>query len=132
MDFIERITEEINKGAGLPIKLRTGYLGANESLVIYSLPGSTVSQVYMDESKDVNLNYEIAMNSKDGEKINKTLWLTSDFLDKLKVLASKDKNFKFNHLTITSKPFINDYNDQGWFVFLLNFTANITIFEEEQ
>ncbi len=39
--------------------------------------------------------------------------------------------FEFNNLTITSKPFINDADEQGWFVFLLDFQTKLTTFEGE-
>lgn len=127
MDFIERIKDSVNSIDELPIKLRSGYLGVSESLVIYSSAGSTAIREYMDGAKDVNMNYEIAMKSKDGDKLQQVLWLISEHLDKVKSVISQDDSFTFNKLTITSKPFINEYNEQGWLVFLLDFTANITI-----
>ncbi|PLS36793.1 capsid protein [Carnobacterium maltaromaticum] len=127
MDFIERIKDSVNSIDELPIKLRSGYLGVSESLVIYSSAGSTAIKEYMDGAKDVNMNYEIAMKSKDGDKLQQVLWLISEHLDKLKSVISQDDSFTFNKLTITSNPFINQYDEQGWLVFLLDFTANITI-----
>lgn len=127
MDFIERIKDSVNSIEELPIKLRSGYLGVSESLVIYSSAGSTAIREYMDGAKDVNMNYEIAMKSKDGDKLQQVLWLISEHLDKVKSVISQDDSFTFNKLTITSKPFINQFDEQGWLVFLLDFTANITI-----
>lgn len=127
MDFIERIKDSVNSIDNLPIQLRIGYLGTDESLVIYPLPGSATTKEYMDGAKDVDMNYEIAMKSKDGDKLQRVLWLISEHLDKVKSVISQDDSFTFNKLTITSKPFINEYNEQGWLVFLLDFTANITI-----
>ena len=127
MDFIERIKDSVNSIDNLPIQLRIGYLGTDESLVIYPLPGSATTKEYMDGAKDVDMNYEIAMKSKDGDKLQRVLWLISEHLDKVKSVISQDDSFTFNKLTITSKPFINQYDEQGWLVFLLDFTANITI-----
>ena len=127
MDFIERIKDSVNSIDELPIKLRIGYLGTDESLVIYPLPGSATTKEYMDGAKDVDMNYEIAMKSKDGDKLQQVLWLISEHLDKVKSVISQDDSFTFNKLTITSKPFINQFDEQGWLVFLLDFTANITI-----
>ncbi|MDT1995687.1 minor capsid protein [Carnobacterium divergens] len=127
MDFIERIKDSVNSIDNLPIQLRIGYLGTDESLVIYPLPGSATTKEYMDGAKDVDMNYEIAMKSKDGDKLQQVLWLISEHLDKVKSVISQDDSFTFNKLTITSKPFINQYDEQGWLVFLLDFTANITI-----
>lgn len=127
MDFIERIKDSVNSIDELPVKIRSGYLGTSESLVIYSLPGSTATKEYMDGAKDVNMNYEIAMKSKAGDKLEQVLWLISEHLDKIKSVISQDDSFTFNKLNITSKPFINQFDEQGWLVFLLDFTANITI-----
>lgn len=127
MDFIERIKDSVNSIDELPVKIRSGYLGTSESLVIYSLPGSTATKEYMDGAKDINMNYEIAMKSKDGDKLQQVLWLISEHLDKIKSVISQDDSFTFNKLNITSKPFINQFDEQGWLVFLLDFTANITI-----
>lgn len=127
MDFIDRLKDAVNT-LSIPIKMRTGYLSDKETLVIYSLPGSAVITQYMDGTRDVNMNYEIAMKSKDGAKIEQTLWQVQDYLDTLLDVTSKNNSFEFNGLTITSKPFINDADEQGWFVFLLDFTANLTIY----
>ena len=132
MDFIDRIKESINSIDGLPIKIRKGYLSADESLVIYPLPGGQVITEFYDGIKDQQLNYEIAMKSKDGDKIEKVLWLISDYLEQLEELKSQNETFEFNSLTITSKPFINDADEQGWFVFLLDFQLKLTTFKGEK
>lgn len=131
MDFIDRIKDKINSIPELPLKIKKGYLSVSESLVIYPLPGGRVDREYYDGIKDVQLNYEIAMKSKDGSKIEQTLWLISDMLERVEAVASSDDTFEFNNLTITSKPFINDADERGWFVFLLDFQTNLTTFEGE-
>lgn len=132
MDFINRIKDSINLIEGLPLKIRKGYLSESESLVIYSLPGGQVLTEFYDGIKDQQLNYEIAMKSKDGDKIEKVLWLISDYLEQLEELKSQNETFEFNGLTITSKPFINDADEQGWFVFLLDFQVKLTTFKGEK
>ncbi len=132
MDFIDRIKDSINSIDGLPIKIRKGYLSESESLVIYPLPGGQVIAEYYDGIKDQQLNYEIAMKSKDGDKIEQVLWLISDYLEQLEAITSSNKSFEFNTLTITSKPFINDADEQGWFVFLLDFQVKLTTFKGEK
>lgn len=126
MDFIERLTDKINN-LELPLKLKIGYLTDAESLVIYSISGSSTVQEYMDGEKEIKLNYEIAMNSKNQERINEVLWGIQDFLERITDIESKDGSFSFNNLRITNKPFINFTDDQGWFVFLLNITVELTI-----
>lgn len=131
MDLIQRLKETINEGSDIPIELKIGYLDDAESLVIYSLPGSSVTQEYMDGAKDMNINYEISMKSKNGGKAEQILWLVSEKLEKIKNIKSQDDSFLFNKLKVTSKPFINYFDEQGWVVFLLNFSVSITTNEEE-
>lgn len=127
MDFLERLSGRINEIDSLPVECEPGYLSADESLGVYPIPGSRDIAVYMDGTKDVQLNYEIAMKSKVQERIHGTLWLIQNELDNLNSLESLDGSFKFIDLGITNKPYINEADEQGWFVFLLNIQAKITI-----
>lgn len=132
MDFLERLSDYINQIDELPVVCEPGYLGADESLGVYPIPGSRDVAVYMDGTKDMQLNYEIAMKSKVQGHIHSTLWLIQNELDRLKKLESHDGSFKFIDLTITNKPFINEADEQGWFVFLLNVQAKITILKGDE
>lgn len=130
MDFMERLKEKINEIPNIPIDCRMGYLGTEESLVIYPLPGSRETMEYMDGTTDQSLNFEIAMKSKSQSKIHDSLWLIQNRLENLKTLQSNNGSFEFNNLIITNKPFINTLDEQGWFVFLLDIQANITVFNK--
>src|SRR5690625_7499655 len=127
MDFLERLADRINEIDGLPIPCEPGYLGAYESLGVYPIPGSQDVRVYMDGTKDVRLMYEIAMKSRIQGRIHSTLWLIQNELDNLQELKSHDNSFKFNSINIKNKPFINQADQKGFFIFLLNIQANITI-----
>ena len=131
MDFVERLTDRINAIPNLPTTCRMGYLGAEESLVIYPMPGSRVVTEFMDGVTEQQLNFEIAMKSKMQSKVHATLWLIQTELEKLKTLESQNGSFEFEELLITNKPFINQIDEQGWFVFLLDIQAKITVFKGE-
>ena len=131
MDFTERLTERVNQIPNLPTLCRMGYLGAEESLVVFPLPGSRVVTRFMDGTSEQQLNYEFAMKSKSQSKIHATLWMVQNELEGLQELKSQDGSFEFEDLVITDKPFINQADEQGWFVFLLDVKANITVFKEE-
>lgn len=131
MDFIERLVEEVNNIPNLPLNCRLGYLGTDESFVLYPLPGSKVVNKFMDGTTDQQLNFEFAMKSKEQSKIHTTLWLVQNKLEVLEELVSNDGSFEFEELIITNKPFINQLDEQGWFVFLLDVQSRITIFKEE-
>jgi len=128
MDFMEKLCDKINESPGLTPLCKMGYLDIGESFVLYPLPGSRVTQEYMDGTTDQQLNFEIAFKSRSLDKINKTLWAVQTNLENAKTIISKDGSFEFDELIIINKPFINQIDDQGWFVFLLNVQAKITIF----
>jgi len=132
MDFIERLNDKINAIPAMPIQSRLGYLDAVESLALYPLPGSTVLHEYMDGVSDQRLNYEIAMKSRSQQKISEVLWEVQKELSDLNSLASSDGSFEFKDITITNMPYINQLDDQGWFVFLLNLQADVTVYENKE
>ncbi|WP_339147637.1 minor capsid protein [Sutcliffiella sp. BMC8] len=132
MDFMERLRDKINTIPQLPLECKMGYLGLDESLVVYPLPGSRIVQEYMDGSKDWHMNYEIAMKSQKQSEIHETLWTIQTELEGLSELYSQNSSFQFDGLMVTNKPYINQLNNQGWYVFLLDIQASITIFKEEK
>ena len=131
MDFMERLNDQINGIEGLPISSKLGYLGTDESLVLYPLPGSTPITEYMDGTKDEALNYEISMKSKTQDKINTTLWLVARTLERAKSIISLDNSFEFQEITVTNMPYVNNADEQGWYTFNLNVQAIITNKEKE-
>lgn len=131
MDFIERLTERVNQIPNLSVSCKMGYLGTSESFVIYPLPGSQIVSEFMDGTSDQRLNYEFAMKSKLQSRIHQTLWAVQNELEKIKELKSGDNSFEFDEIIVTDKPFIRDADEQGWFVFLLDVQANITVLKEE-
>ncbi|MBW4827648.1 MAG: minor capsid protein [Clostridiaceae bacterium] len=132
MDFIERLSDKVNQIPNIPISVKLGYLGTDESFVLYPLPGSKITSKFMDGTSDQQLNFEFAMKSKSQRKIHTTLWLVQNELEKLQELNSYDRSFEFEELIITNKPFINQLDNQGWFVFLLDIQARITVFKEDE
>lgn len=131
MDFLERLADKVNEIDGLPILCEPGYLKETDSFVVYPIPGSRVVTEYFDGIKDVQLNYEFAMKSKVQGRIHNTLWLVQNFLEGIEEITSNDGSFEFDDLIITNKPFINQADEQGWFVFLLDVQAKITVLKGE-
>ena len=125
MKFIDSLTERINSDLELPVRMIKSYLGTGESLVVYPLPGGKSIRKYMDRSEDISLNYEIAMKSKDPEMLGNVLWEISDYIEGIQDLNSD--GFYFGDIAITNKPYITDADEKGWFVFVLDFEAKITI-----
>ncbi|MCT1904117.1 minor capsid protein [Oceanobacillus sojae] len=132
MDFLERLTDAVNSIDGLPIRCEPGYLKTDESFVVYPIPGSRVTQEFHDGTKDQQLNYEFAMKSKIPGNIHNTLWVVQNALEEIENIESNNGSFKFDELIITNKPFINQSDSQGWFVFLLDIQAKITTFKNKE
>ncbi len=132
MDFLERLTDRVNLIPTLPKNCEMGYLDVGESFVVYPLPGSRVIREYMDGVKEQQLNFEFAMRSQSQATINQTLWLVQNELENLDDIPSGNESFEFIDLTITNKPYINQADDKGLFVFLLDIQAKITVFREEK
>nr|WP_289038320.1 minor capsid protein [uncultured Allobacillus sp.] len=132
MDFMERLAERVNQIPGLPVRVRKGYLGTGESFVVYPLPGGRTVNEFMNGTKEQQLPFEFAMKSQSQKAIHDTLWKVQNVLDDLEGLESSDGSFDFEELIITNKPFINQIDEQGWFVFLLDVQANITVYKKEE
>lgn len=132
MKFLEILKNKINTIPDLPIQMKIGYLEQDESLVLYTLPGSTVSKEYYDGTKELVVNIEIAMKSKDGATAEKALWEITNFLENLDDVSSEDDDFDFDKIVVTSRPFVNAMHEQGWLVFLLNAKAFVTQYQKEK
>lgn len=132
MDFMERLCDRINLIPGLSDVCKMGFIGLEESFVIYPLPGSRVTQEYMNGATDEQLNYEIAMQSKLHSEISNTLWLVQTELEKLKELESNDGSFSFDEIIVVNKPFPINHTTQGFFAYAINVQAKITVFKEEK
>jgi len=130
MDFMQQLLTSVNAIPALPIHCQLGYLKSTESFCLYPLPGGRVTQEFYSGEKDQQLNYEFAMKSNDQEKIHTTLWAVQNHLEELEVLQSMDGSFSFDSISITNKPFINQLDDTGNYIFMLDVQANITTYPQ--
>ncbi|WP_156009328.1 minor capsid protein [Streptococcus ruminantium] len=130
MDFLNQLKNHINENLNLPFQMKIGYLDDQESLVVYTLPGSSVKRAYYDGTKELTLNIEIAIKSKQGQLAEETLWKIAGLLEMLEDLPSADGSFNLEDIEVISRPFMNEVHEQGWLVFLLDAKANITQLKE--
>jgi hypothetical protein len=128
MDFIDRLCDSVNSIPNLPINCSLGYLLSTECLVLYPLPGGQVEREFYDGIKDQVLNYEFSMKSQDQQAIQRTLWLIQSHLEELSSLNSDDGSFDFGEIRISNKPYINNEDEQGYYIFILDIQAAITTF----
>ncbi|MFX3972934.1 minor capsid protein [Streptococcus suis] len=130
MDFLSQLKNHINENLNLPFQMKIGYLDDQESLVVYTLPGSSVKRVYYDGTKELTLNIEIAIKSKQGQLAEDSLWQIAGLLEVLEDLPSANGSFDLEDIEVTSRPFMNEVHEQGRLVFLLNAKVNITQLKE--
>lgn len=127
-DFQLNLLKFIN-GLGLPIEARLDYLTEHEDLVIYPLPGGKIIQLFMDGTKEMELAFEVAVKSKDQELANSIMWSINEALSQIDLnIPSKNGSYQFLSLE-TTKPFLLEKDDQGYFIYLLDLK---TILELEE
>ena len=125
-DFSE-VLQEFLVGLGLPLTPRLDYLNEGEDLVIYTLPGGKVEDEDMAGTQILSLPFEIAIKSKDQQKVNATLWKINTELSKIGLeLPSLNNSYTFLSLKVET-PSLNDVNDQDYYIYLLDLQATIEV-----
>lgn len=125
-DFSE-VLKDFLAGLGLPLTPRSDYLNEGEDLVIYALPGGKVEDEDMAGTQIMSLPYEIAIKSKDQQKVNATLWKINTELSKIGLeLPSLNNSYTFLSLKVET-PSLNDVNDEDYYIYLLDLQATIEV-----
>ncbi len=125
-DFSE-VLKDFLAGLGLPLTPRLDYLNEGEDLVIYALPGGKVEDEDMAGTQILSLPYEIAIKSKDQQKVNATLWKINTELSKIGLeLPSLNNSYTFLSLKVET-PSLNDVNDEDYYIYLLDLQATIEV-----
>ncbi len=125
-DFSD-VLKDFLVGLGLPLTPRLDYLNESEDLVIYALPGGKVEDEDMAGTQILSLPYEIAIKSKDQQKANAILWKINTELSKIGIeLPSLNNSYTFLALTVET-PSLNDADEQGFYIYLLDLEATIEV-----
>lgn len=125
-DFSE-VLKGFLAGLGLPLTPRLDYLNEGEDLVIYALPGGKVEDEDMAGTQILSLPYEIAIKSKDQQKVNATLWKINTELSKIGLeLPSLNNSYTFLSLNVET-PSLNDVNDEDYYIYLLDLQATLEV-----
>ena len=125
-DFSE-VLQEFLAVLGLPLTPRLYYLNEGEDLVIYALPGGKVEDEDMAGTQILSLPFEIAIKSKDQQKVNAVLWKINTELSKIGLeLPSLNNSYTFLSLKVET-PSLNDVNDQDYYIYLLDLEATIEV-----
>lgn len=125
-DFSE-VLQDFLAGLDLPLTPRLDYLNEGEDLVIYALPGGKVEDEDMAGTQILSLPFEIAIKSKDQQKVNATLWKINTELSKIGLeLPSLNNSYTFLSLKVET-PSLNDVNDQDYYIYLLDLQARLEV-----
>lgn len=123
-DFSKALRDHINT-LELPLPCKLDYLAEREGLVLYPLPGGKVEKEYMDGKQLISLVYEVAIKTTDHEKTSSILWTINHALADFNLeLPSKNNSYQFMGLEV-SQPFLNDRDEQGFYIYMLDVTAKI-------
>ena len=123
-DFSKVLRDHINT-LGLPLPCKLDYLAEREGLVLYPLPGGKVEKEYMNGKQLISLVYEVAIKTTDHEKTSSILWTINHALADFNLeLASKNNSYQFMSLEV-SQPFLNDRDEQGFYIYMLDVTAKL-------
>ena len=123
-DFSEILRDFINT-LNLPLTCRLDYLSEKEGLVLYPLPGGKVEKEYMNGKQDISLVYEVAIKTPDHQKTSTILWAINYALADFNLeLPSQNNSYQFRSLEV-SQPFLNDRDNQGFYVYMLDVTARL-------
>ncbi|EPV90360.1 minor capsid protein [Streptococcus agalactiae] len=123
-DFSEVLRDFINT-LSLPLICRLDYLSEVEGLVLYPLPGGKVEKEYMNGKQDISLVFEVAIKTTDHQKTSSILWAINSALADFNLeLPSQNNSYQFRGLEV-SQPFLNDRDDQGFYVYMLDITAQL-------
>lgn len=123
-DFSEVLRDFINT-LNLPLTCTLDYLSETEGLVLYPLPGGKVEKEYMNGKQDISLVFEVAIKTTDRQKTSSILWAVNSALADFNLeLPSQNNSYQFRGLEV-SQPFLNDRDDQGFYVYMLDITAQL-------
>lgn len=125
-DFSEVLRDFINT-LNLSLTCRLDYLAEKEDLVLYPLPGGKILKEYMDGKQDISLVFEVAIKTLDHQRTSSILWTINHALANFELeLPSKNNSYQFRGLEV-SQPFLNDRDDQGFYIYMLDVTAEIEV-----
>lgn len=125
-DFSEVLRDFINT-LNLSLTCRLDYLSEKEDLVLYPLPGGKILEEYMDGKQDISLVFEVAIKTLDHQRTSSILWTINHALANFDLeLPSKNNSYQFRGLEV-SQPFLNDRDDQGFYIYMLDVTAEIEV-----
>lgn len=132
LDFLMELKEYINaqklasSTLNKPLTSVIGLLLADESMSIMAMPGGAET-VYMDGSRDKAYQVQINIKSKRQDVAMNALNAIAKKLENLELLPSGNGSYDFQQIKVTSNPSFLQQDEQGFFVWVLSVSAELTI-----
>lgn len=127
LDFMLQLNRKINS-LGLFATSFIGLLGDSDSLSIMAMPGGEEVE-YMNGVRDKDYQVQVNAKSKDQLACLNALTHIYQTLERLTDLPSGNGSYDFQKVTTQSLPNLVTQDEQGYFIYALNISAKITIYE---
>lgn len=125
---MERLNSHINT-LNLFARSRIGLLGASESISVMAMPGGE-EEVYFDGIRDKNYQIQVSAKSKNQNDCFTALTTVYQNLERLEELNSNNGSFDYQSTRTASLPNLIGQDDDGFFIWGVNLSCKITIYEE--
>lgn len=128
LDFMDRLNEYINT-LDLYARSRIGLLSTDDSISVMAMPGGEET-VFFDGIRDKDYQIQVSAKSKDQNNCYTALTDIYQDLERLDELESKNGSFDFQNIKTASLPNLIGQDDDGFFIWGVNLSCKITIYEE--
>lgn len=125
---MERLNSHINT-LDLFAKSRIGLLSEGDSISVMAMPGGEET-VYFDGIRDKNYQIQVSAKSKNQNNCFDALTTVYQNLERLDELNSNNGSFDYQSTKTASLPNLIGQDDSGYFVWGVNLSCKITIYEE--
>src|SRR5690606_38534951 len=127
LDFMDQLNNKIND-MNLFASSRIGLLGADESISIMVMPGGEET-AFFDGTRDKSYNVQVNAKSKNHLNCFNALTKIYQTLENLDDLPSENGSYEFQRITTQSLPSLLEQDEQGYWVYILSISAQITIYK---
>lgn len=108
---------------------RIGLLDVKDSISVMAMPGGEET-VFFDGIRDKDYQIQVSAKSKDQNNCYTALTDIYQDLERLDELESKNGSFDFQNIKTASLPNLIGQDDDGFFIWGVNLSCKITIYEE--
>lgn len=125
LDLLLQLNRYINSQKPFA-KSNIGALDATDSISVMAMPGGQET-VYFDGMRDKQ--QQVQINAKSKQQNNCINFLTTFFqkLENLTDLPSENNSYEFNNISIVGMPSLIVVDEQGYFIYQLSISVQITI-----